>query len=365
MRTFEVVHTVGRMLSRVGSWLWAKLAPVADGVAVGIALDAVRPRRELLRENALLRHQLVVLRRKVPRARLMSLDRLRLILCAAVLPGWQRVVAIVRPETVLRWHRDGFRKIWRRKSHSAGVDRRLAAETVTLIRAMAAENRTWGAERIRGELLKLGIRVGKRTVQKYIRGVQRTPGGQRWSTFLRNHADVIWCCDFVQTYDALFRPVFAFFIVHLASRRVVHVAVTRSPTQQWTAQQLRNGTMDGEVPKFLIRDRDDKFGAVFDRVAQGTGMRVIKTAVRAPNMNAVVERFLRSVRAEVLDHVLVLDDRHLERVLREYVSFFNGARPHQGLGQRVPGGSTAPTSGAKVTAFPVLGGLHHDYRWAA
>jgi putative transposase len=238
-----------------------------------------------------------------------------------------------------------------------------AAETIVLIRTMATENRTWGAERIRGELLKLGIRVGKRTVQKYMRAAPRVPG-QRWSTFLRNHADVTWCCDFVQTYDALFRLVFAFFIVHLGSRRVVHVATTRSPTQQWTAQQLRNATTNGDAPKFLIRDRDDKFGVVFDRVAQGSGMRVIKTAVRAPNMNAVMERFLRSVRTEVLDHVLVLDERRLERVLREYVKFFNDARPHQGLGQRIPGGMPAQTFGANVTAFPVLGGLHHDYRRA-
>jgi len=181
---------------------------------------------------------------------------------------------------------------------------------------------------------------------------------------LRNHADVTWCCDFVQTYDVFFRPVFAFFIVHLGSRRVVHVATTRSPTQRWTAQQLRNATMNGEAPKFFIRDRDDKFGAVFDRVARGSGMRVIKTAVHAPNMNAVMERFLRSVRTEVLDHVLVLDERRLERVLREHVKFFNDARPHQGLGQRIPG-SPAQTFGANVTAFPVLGGLHHDYRRAA
>jgi len=182
---------------------------------------------------------------------------------------------------------------------------------------------------------------------------------------LRNHADVTWCCDFVQTHDVLFRPVFAFFIVHLGSRRVIPVATTRSSTRQWAAQQLRNATMNGEPPKFFIRDRDDKFGAVFDRVARGPGMRVIKTAVRAPNMNAVMERFLRSVPTEVLDRVLVFDERRLERVLREYGKFFNGARPHQGLGQRIPGGLPAQTFGGNVIALPVLGGLHHDYRRAA
>jgi transposase InsO family protein len=314
-----------------------------------------------VQQNALLRHQIVVLRRKVPRPRLMPLDRFMLMVSAATLPGWQRVVAIVQPETILRWHRDGFRWTWRRRSKSSGTERRLAAETIALVRTMATANRIWGAERIRGELLKLGIRVGKRTVQKYLRAAPRAPGGQRWSTFLRNHADVTWCCDFVQTYDVFFRPVFAFFIVHLGSRRVVHVATTCSPTQRWTAQQLRNATMNGEAPKFFIRDRDDKFGAVFDRVARGSGMRVIQTAVHAPNMNAVMERFLRSVRTEVLDQVLVFDERRLERVLREYVKFFNGARPHQGLGQRIPDGLPAQTFGGNVIVFPVLGGLHHDY----
>src|ERR1022692_5259304 len=158
-RMFEPVHAVGQMLSPVCSWLWAKLAPVADGVVGGVALDAVRPRRDLVRENALVRHPIVVLRRKVPRPRLMPLDRFRLMVSAATLPGWQRVGAIVQPETVLRWHRDGFRWVWRRKSKSSGAERRLAAETIALIRTMATENRTWGAERIRGELLKLGIRV--------------------------------------------------------------------------------------------------------------------------------------------------------------------------------------------------------------
>jgi transposase InsO family protein len=240
-------------------------------------------------------------------------------------------------------------------------------ETVALIRRMASENRLWGAERIRWELLKVGIRVAKRTIQKYMRSVrERRPGGQRWSTFIRNHADAIWCCDFVQTYDLFFQPVFAFIIVHMGSRRVVHSATTRNPTQELTAQQLRNATMDREAPRFLIRDRDDKFGGLFDRVAKGVGTRVIKTAVRAPDMNAVMERFLRSVRAEALDHVLVMDDRHLDRVVREYAEFFNRSRPHQGIKQRTPGGSVTPIRPkGTIVGSTVLGGLHHDYRRAA
>jgi len=191
---------------------------------------------------------------------------------------------------------------------------------------MARRGRLWGAERIRGELLKLGIKVSKRTIQKYMRGVRTRGGGQTWATFLKNHAESTWACDFIHSYDIFFRQVYAFFIVHLASRRVVHVAVTRNPTQEWKTQQLRNATLDGAGPKVLVRDRDDKFGSTFDRVAEGTGIRVIKIAVRAPNMNAAAERFVGSVRREMLDHVLLLDDRHLDSLARQYMVYFNEAR---------------------------------------
>ena len=175
-----------------------------------------------------------------------------------------------------------------------------------------------GAERIRGELLKLGIKVSKRTIQKYMRGVRnRGGGGQSWATFLKNHAERIWVCDFIQTHDLLFRPVYAFFLVHLASRRVVHVAATRHPTQAWTAQQMRNAILDGDAPAVLLRDRDGKFGPEFDRAAQGVGAKVIRTVVRTPNMNAVAERFVGSARRELLDHVMLVDDQHLASVLRQ------------------------------------------------
>jgi transposase InsO family protein len=205
---------------------------------------------------------------------------------------------------------------------------------------MAKRNRLWGAERIRGELPKLDIRVAKRTIQKYMKGIRTKHGGQDWGTFLANHSDGEWACDFSQAYDILFRQVYAFFIVHLGSRKVIYAAACRNPTQEWTTKQLRNATMDGEAPKILQRDRDDKFAASFDRVAEGVGIRVIKTAVRSPNMNAVAERFVGSARREILDHVIVLDDRHLGRLVGEYKQYFNEARPHQGIGQRIPASST-------------------------
>lgn len=230
---------------------------------------------------------------------------------------------------------------------------------------MASENRLWGAERIRGELLKLGLRVAKRTVQRHMRGVLPPAhrDGQRWRTFLRNHS--IWACDFLQTYDVRFRPIFAFFVVDVNTKRVIHVATT----QHWTTQQLRNATAfaRGALPKFIIRDNDDKFGGDFDRVAAGAGIRTLRTAIGAPLMNSVCERFLGSVRRECLDHVIILGQRHLLSILREYsVTYFNLARPHQGLDQKIPAATPArPARVSSVVATPVLGGLHHDYRVAA
>jgi len=330
-------------------------------------VDAVRSRRELIIENAVLRHQVNVLRRRSKRPKLNLVDRLKLLVGARLLPSWRRAIAIVQPETVLRWHRAGFRLFWRRRSRSRKTSP-LPPETIDLIRDMAARGRLWGAERIRGELLKLGIKVSKRTIQKYMRSVRGRNGGsgQRWATFLKNHAERMWVCDFIQTHDLLFRQVYAFFLVHLASRRVVHIAATRHPTQAWTAQQLRNATMDGEAPAVLLRDRDDKFGPAFDRAAEGVGAKVIRTAVRAPNMNAVSERFVGSVRRELLDHVLVLDEGHLGVLLRQYQLYFNESRPHQGIGQRVPTKPVLDIDLSKpIEVTSVLGGLHVDYRRAA
>jgi putative transposase len=313
----------------------------------------------------MLRHQINILRRKNPYPKITTLDRLRLLLTAATLPSWRRALAIVQPDTLLRWHRRGFRLFWRRRSVSSQPRRRVPEDTISLIRRIAVENRTWGAERIRGEMLKLAISLSKRTIQKYLRAVRRRPGGQSWATFIQNHAQDIWCCDFVQTYDLLFRPLFLLFFLNQGSRRVMHVAATRNPTQEWTAQQIRNATTEKAPPRFLIRDRDDKFGATFDRAAKGAGVRVIKSAVRAPNMNPFAERFVGSLRRELLDHVLLLDERHLDRVSREFAAYFNSARPHQGLNQRIPDGSMTAQPTGPIVARPILGGLHHDYRRAA
>ena len=191
---------------------------------------------------------------------------------------------------------------------------------------------------------------------------------QTWATFLRKHASQIWACDFLQTYDVFFRTVFVFVIIELGSRRVVHFGVTRNPTDQWTAQQLREATPFGEKPRFLIRDNDGKFGPSFARVAKGTGIKVLKTPYRAPKANAICERFLGSLRRECLDHFLILGERHLHRLVKEYMAYFNYARPHQGIEQYIPchpERPERPPASGKIASRSVLSGLHHDYFWQA
>jgi putative transposase len=363
-----VVQRVRAIATRVAGRLAAGRAVTRPTpMLAGLLRDATRSREELVAENALLRQQLIVAARAAERPKFASHERGVLVLLARLVPRWREAVLLVKPETILRWHRDGFRLLWRWRSKPKNRKPNLPVDTIALIRRMADENRLWGAERIRGELLKVGIRVAKRTVQRYIRVLRRPPrGGQKWATFLANHRHQVWACDFLQVYDLWFRPIFAFFIIEHGSRRVVQVGVTREPSSAWVAQQMRNATPFGIGPRFIIRDRDDKFGQDFDRAAQGVGARVLKTPVRAPRANAVCERFLGSVRRECLDHVLVLGEQHLHGVLVEYCRYFNGGRPHQGIEQLVPVGSLpAPKSNGVVIATAYLDGLHHSYGRAA
>jgi putative transposase len=283
---------------------------------------------------------------------------------------WRQTLFLVQPETLLRWHRELFRVFWKRKSKASSNKPRISPETINLIKEIAANNRLWGAERIRGELLKLDIRVSKRTIQKYMKHIRpKRTRRQSWNTFLRNHAAEVWACDFLQVTDLFFRPLFAFFFVELKSRKVIHVNVTRTPTDPWVAQQLREATPYGEGPKYLIRDNDCKFGLSFARMATTSGIKVLCTPYRTPRANAVCERFLGSIRRECLDHFLIFHEKQLYRILMAYVAYFNQARPHQGLGQQIPEPLvlSAPLSlqPNQVIAVQVLGGLHHNYQRAA
>src|SRR5258706_7833291 len=347
---------------------WIK--PSTTSLVLGTLADMTRGKSELLAENALLRHQLIILRRQVKHPVYLKTDRFLLVVLARMVRTWKLALFLVQPETLLRWHRELFRLFWKHRSKARSSKPRLSCETITLIQEMAANNRLWGAERIRGELLKLDIRVSKRTIQKYMKQVRpKRARGQSWETFLCNHTAEVWACDFLQVTDLFFRPLFAFFIIELQSRKVMHVNVTRSPTDAWVAQQLREATPYGQTPTYLIRDNDGKFGPCFARVATTSAIEILRTPYHAPRANAVCERFMRSVRQECLDHMLIFREKQLQRVLNRYVAYFNQARPHQCIQQQLPEPKRSSLSSHcaadKVMAVPILGGLHHDYQRAA
>jgi putative transposase len=366
---------ITRQVTRLGQCLigqlraWTK--PVTETLLVGTVTDVTRSRQDLVIENAVLRQQLLVLKRQVKRPKLSWRERAVVVVLASRLATWQDALLIVKPETVLRWHREVFRWVWRRKSRpQPTIGRpRLPKAHMALIRRLAKENLTWGTERIRGELLKLGLPVAKSTIQRYLKGRRAAgPGSQTWRAFLHNHAEAIWACDFLQTRDVWFRDIFVFVIIEVSSRRVVHAAVTRHPGEGWVAQQLREATPFGEDPRYLIRDNDRKFGTAFDRVAVSAGIKVLHTPIAAPRANAVCERFLGSLRRECLDCLLILSERHLRFQVTEYVRYFNAARPHQGIAQSMPIPLALPSPSqlaAELVGLPVLHGLHHDYRHRA
>jgi putative transposase len=344
--------------------------PLTSSLPLGTLADLARSKAELMAENALLRQQLIILKRQVKRPACTKRDRVLLVLLARVVRTWKQALFLVQPDTLLRWHRELFGLYWKRRSKASSHKPKVAAETIALIREMAKENRLWGAERIRGELVKLGIPVCKRTIQKYMRQVRTPqPRGQKWATFVHNHAAQIWACDFLQVTDLFFRPLFAFFLIEHKSRRVIHVGVTRSPTDAWVAQQLREATPYGQAPTYLICDNDSKFGSGFARVATTSAIEILKTPIHAPRANAICERFLRSVRQECLDHLMILHEKQLQRMLNQYVAYFNLARPHQGIRQQLPEPNRSSLSSYhardKVIAVPIVGGLHHDYQRVA
>jgi len=218
--------------------------------------------------------------------------------------------------------------------------------------------------------LKLGIQVSKRTVQRHMPKI-RKKSGPSWATFLKNHAADIWSCDFTVVHDLLFRPLYIFIIMELKTRRIIHTAVTSSPTDAWTAQQLREATPWRTGPKFLIRDRDSKFGQQFKSVARSSGIKSLpcggikelQTPFRAPRANAVCERCIGSLKRECLDHMLIIHRNQLNRVVKEFTDYYNHSRPHQGIEQRMPARfkQATPSSTGNIICTPVLGGLHHMF----
>jgi putative transposase len=323
-------------------------------------------------ENALLRHQLAVLRRTVKRPPLRRRDRLLLAAASTLLPRERWAVFLVTPQTLLRWHRELVRKKWSYRRRSAGRPP-LDPDVRELVLRLARENRGWGCLRIQGELRKLGIRVGATTIRTILRrsGLGPAPrrSGPSWSEFLRAQAHGMVACDFFTVETAWLRTLYVLFFVELGSRRVQLAGATANPDFDWMTQQARNLAIEERLEnvRFLLHDRDAKFSGPFDELIRSEGVRVIKTPIRAPRANAVAERWVRTVRNECLDHILVFGRRHLERVLRGYVAHFNAERPHRSL-QLVPPAGTPRSRGSppsNVLRRDMLGGLIHEYYVAA
>ena len=325
----------------------------------------VRSRAALHLEIMALRHQLAVANRSSRRrVRLTPADRVLWAWLSQAWNGWRSALHIVRPETVIGWHRRGFRLFWTWKSQQRTGRPGVPLDVRTLIRELSTANPLWGAPRIHGELLKLGISVSQSTVAKYMRRHARPPS-QTWRTFLANHANQIMAADFFVVPTVTFRLLFVLVILAHDRRRIVHVAVTDHPTAAWTAQQLRNACPDNEAPGYLLHDRDSVFAAVATTMV-GMNIQALRTAPRSPWQNAYVERLIGSIRRECLDHVIVVNAAALHRVLTEYVAYYMRARTHLALGKDAPiSRPSAPTSAGRIVATPQVGGLHHRYDRAA
>jgi transposase InsO family protein len=311
-------------------------------------------------ENAVLRHQLIVLRRRLHgRVRLTNHDQWYFIQLYRWFPSILKVLTIIRPETLVRWHRAGFRRYWRSKSRRRGRRPPVETELRALIRRMSIENPLWGAPRIHGELLKLGFEVAQSSVAKYM--VKRCrPPGQGWRTFLRNHAQDIAAMDLFVVPTIGFDLLYAYIIVRLDRRELVWISVTTHPTAEWVARQITEAFPWNEAPRYMIRDRDRIYGAVVTRRLRAMGIRDRPTAPSSPWQNGFAERLIGSIRRECLDHIVVLGEAHLRRILRSYARYYNDIRTHRSLDKDAPVVRPVQRAGS-IKACPILGGLHHHY----
>ena len=326
----------------------------------------VRCRAELAAENLALRQQLAILKEKIKLPRLRPRDRVFWVWLSKLWSNWRSTLLIVQPATVVRWHRRGFKLYWRWKSRWKKPGRpQVWRETRDLVRRMCRENPTWGAPRIHSELCLLGYDVSETTVGKYmIRN--RKPPSPTWQSFLDNHLRDIVAIDFFTVPTATFRILFAFVVLRHDRRVVVRFNVTAHPTAEWAAQQIVEAFPDDTAPRFLIRDRDGIYGGQFKDRVSNMGIKQVVTARRSPWQNPYVERLIGSIRRECLNHVIVLNERHLRRILRSYFEYYHKSRTHLSLDRNAPiQRAVEPRRLGKVIAIPQVGGLHHRYRRAA
>jgi transposase InsO family protein len=319
-----------------------------------------RLRVVLQAEILVLRHQLNVLRRQLPkRATLSNLDRLVFVGLYRVAPTVLDALNVLKPETVIRWHRAGFRAYWRWKSRPHGGWPRTSADIQQLIREMSLVNPFWGAPRIHGELLKLGIDVGQTSVAKYM-AKRRRPPSQGWRTFLRNHADAIAAMDMFVVPTISFRLLYGLLIVRHSRRELFWLGVTEHPSAEWIARQLTEAWGWKEAPRYLVRDRDGAYGEVLIRRLRALGIRDRPISARSPWQNGYAERLIGSIRRDCLDHVVVFGERHLRHLLTSYQSYYNEVRPHLSLKKDAPIPCDVERVGW-ILPLPILGGLHHQY----
>ena len=324
-----------------------------------------RSQAELSVENLALRQQLAILSEQKKRPRLRTRDRIFWVWLSRLWTGWRSLLVIVQPDTVVRWHRQGFRLYWRWKSRAKSGRPKVEVEIRKLICRMCRENQSWGAPRIHSELQLLGYDVSETTVAKYMVR-HRKPPSQTWRAFLDNHLTDIVAIDFFTVPTATFRILFAFVILRHHRRMVVHFNVTAHPTAEWTAQQIVEAFPEDHAPRFLIRDRDSIYGAFFQERVKHMGIEQVVIAYRSPWQSPYVERLIGSIRRECLRYFIVLNERHLLRILRAYFDYYHHARAHLSLDHNSPvAREVEPLDRGKVIAIPYVGGLHHRYRRAA
>ena len=310
--------------------------------------------------NCLLRHQLNVLRRRSPkRVNFSNIDRLVFAGIYSLAPKVLDALKIIKPETVIRWHRAGFRAYWRWKSRPRGGRPRTPDDIRQLIRDMSIANSLWGASRIHGELLKLGIDVGQTTVAKYM-AKHRRPPTQGWKPFLYNHADGIASMDLFVVPTISFRLLYGLLILQHGRRQILWLGVTARPTAEWIARQLTEAYGWTTAAQYMVRDRDAVYGDIFIRRLRAMGIRDRPTAARSPWQNGYAERLIGSIRRECLDNVVVFGERHLRHLLGSYQKYYNDARTHLSLDKDAPVSRAIEAVGS-ITAKPLLGGLHHQY----
>ena len=342
---------------------------------VRLAFLAAHSRSALAAQNLFLRKQLALFQERKVKPRRADDSTRWMMATLSRMFHWRDALVNVKPDTLLRWHRKGFRLFWRWKSKPTGRPR-LIKDLRDLIWKMATENPSWGEERIANELkLKLGIRVSPRTVGKYVHsgGPRREPDPkQRWLTFVRNHAKAIVACDFFVVITATYRTFYIFVIIDVGTRRILHHNVTAHPTAQWTLQQFREALPGDHPYRFVIHDRDSIFSKRLDKEVTQLGVRVLRTPVRAPVANSICERFGGTLRRESLDFLIPLNERHLKVTIKKWGFQYNRGRPHSSLGPGIPepDEDSVPASGHRhklpagyrVVKTSVLGGLHHEYR---